>query len=1142
MSHFPPPTLSLKKPLNRVQGDLSDAKLAMLLPPESGDDEEIALFAPPPIKTSPIPPPVRETKKSDDQDAKAKQRKRLSGQQWTLLKILLGSFPGTALLIVLYVFVFPPGGRPQPVVPSVSSVCEKSAGEAVPPPAFKLEDNREIEFVKPNESAIPCFRSSLVAAIRWTPPLVCAFAILLQEWNTTETTTLAAHRAPISAVAVNPTGTVVATGSLDRTVVFWNTETGKELSPPKTVARSGITAVAFTKDGRHLLTGSADRAAVLWAIDDGREIRQFPTPKGSVTALASSPNNELLVVGVENGQGIVWDLKTGKAIKPLDTHSRTVSAVAFAPDSQRVVLASLDKTLSVWNPIKGEKIVEFKKHDGPVGCVAFDLSGNRIISGSADKKAMIWNSWDGREVQRLEGHTAEVVFVAFAPDGVTAYTASKDQTFVQWDTRTGKPLVRCRLDVAPIAAAMSADAFQTVFFKAVDSKATLCRTESLGFLPPGKPAVTFKNHPFTKLPTATPTNRFEETPQGSSVAFSLTSVLAVSAGPGENGIVWNTQTGKTLHSFSHTAPLTSVRFSADGRLFACGATDGMVLVFQSPTGKSVYKLRGHTAAVNAVAFSADAKRLLSAASDRTLVLWNLETGRSMGALLGHTDKVYDVAVAQDMSKTVSVSADKTVRIWNTSGKTLKKLDDHAAPLVSLVFAPNDEWFATGGEDKTVVVWDTKEFKPIKTLTGFPEPPKVLAVKPDSSVLATGGDDGVAVFWETQTWEPFHVFPQIPKEIEEKQKETPTRPKWTKEIAKPVDYEPIKSIAFGKDGKMLTSGGSRTLLWDVVNLVSAKPFSETESTRPRGDRPQPNPFPALPVGKLVRRVEGFPGPILAADVSRDGSTIVISEENKRISWFNTESGKETYRSTSRSPFEDVLLLPDNRTLLAGALDGRFFSTTLLNNFVTKENFQFKVHTDRITRIGTSITGSRAISGGADKIAVIWDTKKGENLGRLTGHRGEINAVALNRDASKALTASEDRSAILWDVKTLKPLQTITEHRQAVNAVAFSNDGVRFATASKDRTAIVFQTATGKELSRLTGSPTPLTSIAFRPSSEHLLTGTEDGNVVLWDVATGRPLKRFPPRAARPVLRVTFTTDGKQFLCVTPLDVAIWEIVD
>ncbi len=1230
MSRVPPPLPPTpppipgppKKPLGkspvRAQGDLSDAELAALLPPEPEEDEEHPHALPPPIPgtvpsvsrssavpplhtavpppplsgiaeiVSVVPPPVwgTEQPEADRNFPKPGKSRALTPQQRALFSILFGSFLCAAILIGLMVFVFGPGENPPPTESpaSIGQPSDETSPGSAPRKTFDLENAPEVEFIDPDHTAIPRSSGSetrcaaktqamfwigskllfgILAGLLQTDQPTTANASTTPQLAAGETKTFAGHRSPITSVAMSPDGRVAVTGSVDRTAILWSLETGKELRQIN-AARSSVTAVVFSRDGSYFFTGSNDRSASLWITETGREVRQFLNHKGSISALAPSPDGDLLVVGVENGQGVVWDAKTGKPLKPLDEHSKAISAIAYAPDNKRIVLASLDKTLSVWNPIKGEKLVDFKKHDGPVGCVAFDSNGNRIVSGSADKTAIIWNSRDGRELLRLEGHTAEVVFVAFAPDGETVYTASKDKTFVQWNARNGKPLVRCRLETAPLAVAMSADAFQMISCGEVDSKAMVFRTESLGFFPPGKPPATFKEHPFTKLPTEKPISRFDPEPKkeseesaakplpkNNSVDFSPIGSLAVSVGSDSNGVVWNTQTDKTLYFFSHTASLTSVRFSKDGRTFACGASDGMVLVFQASTGEQIYKLRGHTAAVNNIAFSADGLRLLSAASDRTLVLWNLETGRSLGALLGHTDKVWDVAVSPDMSKAVSVSSDKTVRVWESSGKILKKLEDQAAPLISLVFAPNGDWFATGGEDKTVVVWDAKEFKPIKTLEGFTEPQRALAVKPDGSVLATGGGDGVAVFWNTQNWEPFHAFPQIPLEIEEKQlavaKETSIRKKWTKEVSKPVDYEPIKSIAFSKDGRqLLTSGGVQTLLWNVENLTAppevetAKPSKTKAADQTPEKHPKADAFAALPLGKPIRRLEAFASAVLAADVSRDGSTIVVAEENKRVSWFEANTGKETFRFTARSPFEAVFLLPDGRSLLAGAQDGRFFSTAILNNLsVNKELFQAKVHTDRITSIETNATGLRAITGGADKIAVIWDTKKGENLGRLTAHKGEINTVALSRDSSKALTASEDRSAILWDVKTLKPIQTVLEHRLAVNGVAFSFDGFRFATASKDRTAIVFLTATGKELLRLTGSAAPLTCIAFAPDGNHLLTGAEDGDAILWDAKTGQAIKRFPP-SSKPVLSVTFTGGGKQLFVVTPLDVTLWNV--
>ncbi len=1174
-------------------GGTASASKAALPPP-------LHAAVPPPVPgavkqaVSMVPPPVGGVELPDaDVDAETPKRKKskgLSPQLKSLFLILLGSIVGCALIVLLMVVVFAPGKQSKPSMEPATPIDEhpdETTPGSQPRKRINLDDSQEVDFVDPDHSMIPpstvvpvenrsnlkpaeVARSGTVSASiqepapQPTPPVPTTpdapspspsaktsaeSTSAPPHLSADQTKVLGAHRSALLALAMSPNGKIAATGSNDRTVILWDVSTGKELTQLKG-HRSAVTALAFSKNSKLLLTGSGDRTASLWDADSGKETLLFPNHKGAVMSLALSPDASQLVVGVDNGQGVVWDAKTGKPLRPLDEHNKAISATVFSPDGKRVLLASLDRTASLWNPTKGEKLVDFKGHKGPILCAAFDPSGNRIVSGSADKTAIIWGSLDGKEQLKLEGHTDDVTFVAFAPDGSTVYTASKDKTFVQWNARTGKQLVRCQLDFPVALAAISADAFQMIAC-AVEPKASLFLTESLGFQAPGKAVKLLKNHPFAKLPALKPTLRLSpekpgtpnpatdsKSPRNNFVTFSPDGSLAVSVGGDSSGVCWSTQDWKIAYSLTHTAPLTSVEFSPDGKYFVVGADDGQILIFQSQDGKLTQTLRGHTGPVNGLAFSANGSRLVSASSDRTLVLWNTATGKSLGALLGHTDKVWGIAVAPD-GRFFSASADKSVRLWEPTGKSIQSLE-YTVPFRSIVFSPQGDWFATGMEDKTVLIWDAKELKPLKTLGPLPEIVLSLAVKPDDSLLATAGADGCALLWNTKTWEPFRTLPQIPLEVEQMladpSKLAAVRKIWSKASDQAVGYEPIRTVAFGKGGdSILTSGGVETLLWDLSAVDPAATATETSPSQPATP---PDLLGELPSGKPIRVFDHSGKAFLDAKLSRDGSMLVVADESKRVTIYNTADGSETNFFSTKTPLAAIWVSPDSRTLLGGGEDGRLFSIALLA--MNKENFASKVHTDRITSIAVNGTAVKAISGGADRLAVLWDlAKKGENLGRLIGHGEEINDVAISRDGSKALTASADKTAILWDTKTLKPLQTVSEHHAAVNGVAFNADGFRFATASQDKTAIVFQTAMNKEPLRLTGSPSPLTCVEFSPNGNQILTGADDGSVVLWDAQTGKPLKRFPGKF-RPVRDVSFMSDGKRFLCVTPLGATLWEI--
>src|SRR5262245_52174888 len=92
----------------------------------------------------------------------------------------------------------------------------------------------------------------------------------------------------------------------------------------------------------------------------------------------------------------------------------------------------------------------------------------------------------------------------------------------------------------------------------------------------------------------------------------------------------------------HTAVVSSVAVTADGKTLASGSYDTTIKLWDLPTGKETAPLRGHTAAVYAVAFAPDGKTLASGSHDDTARLWDVRTGKEI-ATLKHAYHVKRVA-------------------------------------------------------------------------------------------------------------------------------------------------------------------------------------------------------------------------------------------------------------------------------------------------------------------------------------------------------------------------------------------------------------------------------------------------------------------------------------------------------------------
>ncbi|MFE6056062.1 WD40 repeat domain-containing protein [Kitasatospora sp. NPDC056446] len=123
--------------------------------------------------------------------------------------------------------------------------------------------------------------------------------------------------------------------------------------------------------------------------------------------------------------------------------------------------------------------------------------------------------------------------------------------------------------------------------------------------------------------------------------------------------------------------------------------------------------------------------------------------------------------------------------------------------------------------------------------------------------------------------------------------------------------------------------------------------------------------------------------------------------------------------------------------------------------------------------------------------------------LSGHTGNVTAVAFAPEGRLLATASEDGTARLWRVATGSLVGApLAGHRDGVRAVAFSPDGRLLASGGRDRTVRLWDPAAGLSLgSPLTGFVNGLKSAAFAPD-EPLLASADGSRVRLWRASTER----------------------------------------
>lgn len=214
------------------------------------------------------------------------------------------------------------------------------------------------------------------------------------------------------------------------TVRLWDAGTGQLVL---TIPSGSVSALAVNPDGTLLASGSnLDGTISLWDAASGDSQATLTGHTDYMTDVAFSPDGTVLASASEDGTVRLWNTATGQPIRVLEGHGAPVQAVAFTPDGTAVASAGEDGAVRLWNAATGDLQMTLSS-DTPVLTVAFSADGARLASGGADGTIRLWEAATGAPQGVLEGHSFEVWDVTFSPDGTRLASAGDDGTVRIWD-------------------------------------------------------------------------------------------------------------------------------------------------------------------------------------------------------------------------------------------------------------------------------------------------------------------------------------------------------------------------------------------------------------------------------------------------------------------------------------------------------------------------------------------------------------------------------------------------------------------------------------------------------------------------------------------------------------------------------------
>lgn len=159
---------------------------------------------------------------------------------------------------------------------------------------------------------------------------------------------------------------------------------------------------------------------------------------------------------------------------------------------------------------------------------------------------------------------------------------------------------------------------------------------------------------------------------------------------------------------THKQEICGLKWSPDGNYFASGGNDNKLCVFSPKTRHPLMK-QTHKAAVKAIAWSPRRVGLLASGAG---------------------------------------TADRTIRLWNINSKQLLQTKETGSQVCNLVFSKHsDEIISSHGfSNNEICVWNSNNFRKIKTLKGHLSRVLYLSMSPCGNFIVSGAGDETLRFW------------------------------------------------------------------------------------------------------------------------------------------------------------------------------------------------------------------------------------------------------------------------------------------------------------------------------------------------------------------------------------------------------------
>ncbi|RKU28057.1 hypothetical protein C6497_10005 [Candidatus Poribacteria bacterium] len=617
--------------------------------------------------------------------------------------------------------------------------------------------------------------------------------------STDELALLMPHTSRITCLSFSPDGETIVTGSEDAIVRLWDVKT-QTLKQIFRGHNHRVFNVVFNSDGK-ILASSSIGEIIIWDIQTSTQKKTIDR-NTTQYSLISYVGNTLILVDVRNKNVEIIDINKEEQVNTIDDLNG-YNRVFFCPKGRLLAIVDYRKTIRLMG-VNNQKDLIIETDNHHITDVAFSPDGKTLAGSSLDRIIFIWDIDSGKEKDRINLHTGSNARLTYSPDGSTIVSWGNDGIIRFWDLTTKELANTITGHMGWWDFSVSPDGHTVIGHETMDNYTIQLWDTNTG------------RHTKTLIGHKKSISSIAISPDGTSIA---------SSSYDKTIRLWHPNTGEVRKIMrGYRIPVYKMLFNPDGHILATVDTDHNIRLWDTASGKYLITLNGLTETVKTMVFSSDRKILTSVESDNIsdvweFHVWDINTGElkqkiSVSPTNGHRASINSKVLFSPDGQTLAITLSDTssdyskwsyiIVMWDVqTGKIKDTLSGHTNDITSIAFNPNGNRLASGGDDKTIRLWDlaTGEQKlqisePLwyQILSAGNDFVTQLSFSPEGQILASGISEGVIYLWDIDTGEQIKILKG--------------------------HTGSIRKITFNKETKTLMSYSSdgTVMIWDISSIL------------------------------------------------------------------------------------------------------------------------------------------------------------------------------------------------------------------------------------------------------------------------------------------------------------------------------------